>query len=82
MKEIHLLSTCRGSFQSGAVAEWLRHRSREQKVPSSILQCCGDLLMLISIGLYMFNVVCAVRLAVCRVALISYRCSLVHCACM
>ena len=30
----------------------------------------GDLSMLISIGLYVFNVVCAARLAICRIALV------------
>ena len=34
-------------------------------------QCWGDLSMLISIGLYVFNVVCAARLAICRIALVS-----------
>ena len=49
----------------------VQDRSREQKVPSSIPRLgisVGDLLMLISIGLYMFDVVCAARLAIWRIA--------------
>ena len=36
-----------------------------------VWMCLGDLSMLISIGLYVFNVVCAARLAKCRIALVS-----------
>ena len=59
----------------GAMAERLRRRSRELKVPSSIprlgISFLGDFLMLIFIGLYMFDVVCAARLAICRIYLVS-----------
>ena len=48
-------------------------RSRRSFLNFSLLghQCRGDLSMLISIGLYVFNVVCAARLARCRIALVS-----------
>ena len=49
-----------------------RPRSREQKVPSSISRL--GITVLISIGLDMFNVVCAARLVICRIALV-YCCS-------
>ena len=38
--------------------------------------------MLISVGLYVFNLVCAARLTICKFALVSQRGSLVHCACI
>ena len=44
-------------------------RSRDQKVLSLIPPWASVLRRLISLGLYMFNVVCAVILAICRIAL-------------
>ena len=58
----------------GAVAERLRPHSREQTVPSLIprLDISVEVTsMLISIGLYMFNVVCAAKPEICRIALVS-----------
>ena len=48
-KEVYCSSIVRAS--NGAVAERLRHRSREQRVPSSSPAWAS--------GLYVFNVVCA-----------------------
>ena len=57
----------------GAV-ERLRRRSREQNVPSSIPRLGISVevtLSMLILGLYMFNVVCAARLEICRIALVS-----------
>ena len=53
---------CKTSF-CGVVAERLRRRSCEQRVPSSSPAW--------TLGLYVFNVVCAARLAICRIALVN-----------
>ena len=55
---------------AGAVAERLRRRSREKKVPSSILAWASVLRRLLNANfhrIYMFNV----RLEICRIALVS-----------
>ena len=57
----------------------LFHQKNTLPVTKATRRSCGlavssrsrDLSMLISIGLYVFNVVCAARLAICRIALVS-----------